>query len=260
MAWSKFLRWSLFSSVMALAGFSPAEAAPAGLPAGFVYLGDIDPTILQDMRYAGSHNFIGRPIAGYESAECVLTEKAARALAKVQLQLAAKRLSLIVWDCYRPTRATAEFIRWTKDPHDTKMKAEFYPRIDKSQIFELGYLSTRSAHSRGSTVDLGIAPMGAKVPKFDPSAKLVSCVAGKVERFEDGALDFGTGYDCMDELSATTSPGVGAEARKNRLMLRDLMMAAGFKSYRREWWHFELIDEPFPNQSFDFPIRPRTKA
>src|SRR5476649_1561408 len=127
MTWSKFLRWSFFSSVMALAGFSSAEAAPAGLPAGFVYLGDTDPTILQDIRYAGSHNFVGRPIAGYEAAECVLTEKSARALAKVQAQLKPKNLSLIVWDCYRPTRATAEFIRWSKDPNDTKMKAEFYP-------------------------------------------------------------------------------------------------------------------------------------
>src|ERR1700694_348660 len=143
MTWSKFLRWSFFSSVMALAGISSAEPAPAGLPAGFVYLGDIDPTILQDPRYAGAHNFVGRPIAGYEAAECVLTEKAARALAKVQSQLKAKNFSLIVWDCYRPSRATADFVQWTKDPRDTRMKAEFYPRIDKSQIFELGYLSTR---------------------------------------------------------------------------------------------------------------------
>src|SRR5476651_1100747 len=101
MTWSKFLRWSFFSSVMALAGFSPAQPAPAGLPAGFVYLADIEPSIVQDMRYAGSHNFVGRPIAGYEAAECVLTEKAARALARAQSQLAAKKLSLIVWDCYR---------------------------------------------------------------------------------------------------------------------------------------------------------------
>ena len=260
MMWSAFLRRSFFSTVLALAGLAPVEPAPVPLPSGFVYLEDIDSTIVQDMRYAGAHNFVGRPIAGYEAAECVLTEKAARALAKVQAQLAPKKLSLIVWDCYRPTRATAEFVRWTKDPRDTKMKAEFYPRIDKSQIFELGYLSTRSAHSRGSTVDLGIAPLGAKVPKFDPAAPLVSCIAGKDKRYEDGALDFGTGYDCMDELSSITHPGVSAEARKNRLMLHDLMVAAGFKPYRREWWHFELIDEPFPQQSFDFPIRPRKKA
>jgi D-alanyl-D-alanine dipeptidase len=245
---------------MALASMSSAAPAPPGLPSGFVYLSDIDPTILQDIRYAGPHNFIGRPIPGYEAAECVLTEKAARALAKVQAQLAPKNLSLLVWDCYRPTRATLEFIRWSKDPHDTKMKAEFYPRIDKTRIFELGYLSTRSAHSRGSTVDLGIAPLGATVPRFDQAAKLASCIGGKSQRYADGALDFGTGYDCMDEMSSTNHPGVSPEARKNRLMLRDLMVAAGFKPYHREWWHFELIDEPFPQQSFDFPIRPRTKT
>jgi D-alanyl-D-alanine dipeptidase len=244
---------------MALAGLSPAAPAPAELPAGFVYLGDIDPGIVQDIRYAGAHNFIGRPIAGYEAAECVLTEKAARALAKVQTQLASKTLSLIVWDCYRPARATADFVRWTKDPRDTRMKAEFYPRIDKSQIFELGYLSTRSAHSRGSTVDLGIVPMSAARPRFDPAAALAPCVAGKAQRFEDGTVDFGTGYDCMDELSATTHPAINPQARANRLMLRDRMVAAGFRPYRREWWHFELIDEPFPHQSFDFPIRARKK-
>lgn len=247
---------SLFS-VLSLAAMTPA--APAELPAGFVYLADIEPTIIPDLRYAGSHNFVGRPIPGYEANEIILTEKAARALTKVQAQLATKKLSLIVWDAYRPTRATAEFVRWTKDPRDTKMKGEFYPRIDKGQIFELGYLSSRSAHSRGSTLDLGIAQQGATVPKFDPAAKAVSCIAGKIERHPDGALDFGTGYDCMDELSATLHPDVGKEARANRIMLRDLMVAAGFKPYRREWWHFELIGEPFPNTSFDFPVRARPK-
>jgi zinc D-Ala-D-Ala dipeptidase len=258
MTWSFFLR-ALFSSVMAFVGLSPSASATADLPAGFVYLADIDPSIVRDIRYAGSHNFIGRPIAGYEAPECVLTEKAARALARVQAQLAPKKLSLIVWDCYRPTRATAEFVRWTKDPRDTKMKAEFYPRIDKSQIFELGYLSTRSAHSRGSTVDLGIMPLGGAVPRLQAGAPLTSCIAGQTQRFADGALDFGTGYDCMDELSATVHAAINAQAQTNRLMLRSLMVAAGFRPYRREWWHFELNDEPFPNTSFDFPIRARKK-
>jgi zinc D-Ala-D-Ala dipeptidase len=252
-----FLLGSFFSSVLALA-MTPTAAAPADLPAGFVYLADIDATIIQDLRYAGSHNFIGRPIAGYEANECIMTQKAARAVAKVQAQLAPKKLSLVVWDAYRPTRATADFIRWTKDPHDIKMKAEFYPRIDKSQIFELGYLSTRSAHSRGSTVDLGIAPLGASVPRYDPSKK-TACTAGKGDRAADGSLDFGTAYDCMDELSATLNPSISQEARNNRILLRDLMAAAGFKPYHREWWHFQLNDEPFPEQSFDFPIRARKR-
>jgi zinc D-Ala-D-Ala dipeptidase len=250
---------TLLPSVLALAGVAPAAPAPADLPPGFVYLANIEPSIIQDLRYAGLHNFIGRAIAGYEANEVIMTEKAARALAGVQAKLAPKQLSLIIWDAYRPTRATAEFIRWSKDAHDTRMKAEFYPRIDKSQIFELGYLSTRSAHSRGSTVDLGIASLGATVPKFDPAAKLISCLGGRIERHPDGALDFGTGYDCMDELSATLAPEIGKEARANRVMLRDLMVGAGFRPYRREWWHFELIDEPFPHASFDFPIRARPK-
>jgi D-alanyl-D-alanine dipeptidase len=257
MSWRSFLLETLLPGVLALAAVTPATPAPAGLPAGFVYLADIEPSIIQDLRYAGSHNFVGRPIAGYEANEVIMTEKAARALAKVQAKLAAGNLSLIVWDAYRPTRATAEFIRWSKDPADTRMKAEFYPNIDKGRIFELGYLSTRSAHSRGSTVDLGLAPLGATVPPYDMAAALAACTAGKTMRVEDGALDFGTGYDCMDVKSSTLASNVSAEAHKNRLMLRDLMVAAGFKPYHREWWHFELIAEPFPHDSFDFPIRAR---
>ena len=245
---------------MALTGPCAAAPAPAELAAGFVYLADIDASIVQDIRYAGAHNFVGRPIAGYQAAECVLTEQAARALAKVQSQLARKKLALIVWDCYRPARASADFVRWSKDASDTRMKAEFYPRIDKSRIFQLGYLSTRSAHSRGSTVDLGIVPASvSSAASYDPAAPLVSCIARKGERFDDGTIDFGTGYDCLDELATTTHPAISPQARANRLMLRELMLAAGFRPYRREWWHFELIDEPFPQQSFDFPIRPRTK-
>jgi len=123
------------------------------LPKGFVYLRDTDPTIVQDIRYAGSHNFVGRPIKGYLAAECILSDRAASALRTVQSMLAEKKLSLIVWDCYRPKRAVDDFLRWSKYPAQSEMKAEFYPRTDKQKLFALGYLATRSAHSRGSTVD-----------------------------------------------------------------------------------------------------------
>ena len=57
----RFIRAGFFLVVMML----PAPAlAGLGLPRGFVYLRDVDPTILQDIRYAGSHNFVGRPIKG----------------------------------------------------------------------------------------------------------------------------------------------------------------------------------------------------
>ena len=117
----------------------PAPAlAGSALPKGFVYLRDIDPTIVQDIRYAGSHNFVGRPIRGYLTAECILSVSAANALETVQRMLAEKKLSLIVWDCYRPKRAVEDFFQWSKDPTHSEMKAEFYPRTDKKSCSLLG--------------------------------------------------------------------------------------------------------------------------
>src|SRR5258707_13025431 len=143
----------------------PAPAlAGSALPKGFVYLRDLDPTIVQDIRYAGSHNFVGRPIRGYLAAECILSVSAANALETVQRMLTEKKLSLIVWDCYRPKRAVEDFFQWSKDPARAEMKTEFYPRTDKQSLFALGYLAVRSAHSRGSTVDLGIVPSAFSMP------------------------------------------------------------------------------------------------
>jgi D-alanyl-D-alanine dipeptidase len=246
-----FIRFLIVLTSLMLPVQAPAGAA---LPRGFVYLRDVDPTIAQDIRYAGSHNFVGRPVRGYLAAECILSEPAARALATVQRMLAAKALSLIVWDCYRPMRAVADFLQWSRDPTRTEMKAEFYPRTDKRNLFALGYLATRSAHSRGSTVDLGIVPAGSSLPPSPGSSQpLKACILPKGERFEDGTIDLGTGYDCLDMLGNTSNARVGAEALNNRQMLKSRMKAAGFRPYFREWWHFELIAAPF-DQGFDFEV------
>jgi D-alanyl-D-alanine dipeptidase len=239
-----------------LAMLLPPIAAWAGsvLPKGFVYLREVDPTIVQDIRYAGSHNFVGRPIKGYLAAECILSEPAAHALKVVQNKLASKNLSLIVWDCYRPKRAVDDFLQWSRDPARTEMKAEFYPHTDKQSLFALGYLAVRSAHSRGSTVDLGIVPSAVSLaPQPGPRPSLKPCTAPKGERFEDGTIDFGTGYDCLDVLGTTSNARVGAVASGNRQMLKSTMREAGFRPYFREWWHFELANEPF-NNGFDFDI------
>src|SRR5882757_3619604 len=233
---------------------APALAGPA-LPEGFVYLRDIDPTIVQDIRYAGSHNFVGRPIRSYLAAECILSVSAANALETVQRMLIEKKLSLIVWDCYRPKRAVEDFFQWSKDPTHSEMKAEFYPRTDKEKLFALGYLAKRSAHSRGSTVDLGIVPTAFTfAPAPNSSQSLKACTAPKGERFEDGTIDFGTGYDCLDAFGNTSNAVVGAIARYNRQTLKSYMKGAGFRSYAREWWHFELVDEPFNRDGFDFEV------
>jgi D-alanyl-D-alanine dipeptidase len=249
-SWRKMLA-GLVLILMALP--VPALAGTA-LPRGFVYLRDTDPTIVQDIRYAGSHNFAGRPIEGYRAAECILSDRAAIALKTVQGMLAERKLSLIVWDCYRPRRAVDDFLRWSRDPTHAEMKAEFYPRTDKQKLFALGYLATRSAHSRGSTVDLGIVPSTFSWPAPNPTPALKACTLPKGERFEDGTIDLGTGYDCLDVLGNTSNASVGEVARRHRQLLKSTMAKAGFRPYAREWWHFELVDQPFGREGFDFEV------
>jgi D-alanyl-D-alanine dipeptidase len=245
----------LISGLVLILMTLPVRAlAGTALPKGFVYLRDTDPTVVQDIRYAGSHNFVGRPIEGYLAAECILSDRAATALKTVQRMLAEKKLSLIVWDCYRPRRAVDDFLRWSKDPTRAEMKAEFYPRTDKQKLFALGYLATRSAHSRGSTVDLGIVPSTFSLPPQNPLPALKACTLPKGERFEDGTIDLGTGYDCLDVLGNTSNASVGEVALRNRQLLKSTMAKAGFRPYAREWWHFELVSEPFDRPGFDFEV------
>src|SRR5262249_9629255 len=109
------------ASLLGRIGCACAVAAVLAVPgqaadgARFVYLHAVAPAIVQDMRYAGAHNFIGHPIDGYGAAECILTLKAARALAHVEALLLPRGFGLIMWDCYRPARAVREFVRWTMD-------------------------------------------------------------------------------------------------------------------------------------------------
>jgi len=227
-------------------------AAQSGLPEGFVHLADVAPTIRQDIRYAGSRNFLGRPVAGYVAGECILTRRAAEALASAQAEIAPRGLTLVVWDCYRPATAVADMMAWTRDSADQRMKAVFYPAVDKARLSVEGYLSSRSTHSRGSTVDLGIARIGAA-----PGLAGGACTAPAGQRLDDGALDFGTSYDCFDPAAHVRAPGIGREAAANRAMLASLMQRNGFRAYAKEWWHFQLVNEPFPGRVFDFPVMRR---
>jgi len=224
------------------------------LPDGFIHLVDVDPTIVQDMRYATVHNFTGAVVPGYEAGTCILTHQAADALAKVQAAVKAQGFALVVWECYRPAQAVQSFVAWAKGP-DESAKAEFYPRVPKSELFERGYIASRSRHSSGSTVDLGLAPAGTTaVPQWQAGMSQVDCTAPYGERFVDGTVDMGTGYDCFDSL-AHADATVGPAATANRAVLAQAMIAAGFQPYAEEWWHFTLKDEPFRDQVFDFPVR-----
>lgn len=225
------------------------------LPKGFVYLSEVDPTIVQDMRYAGYHNFVGRPIAGYETKTCILTSEAAEALKNIQASLKPQHLSLKVYDCYRPQMAVEDFYTWSKDPSDNKMKAEFYPNVDKSQLFQMGYIARRSSHTMGSTVDLTLVPVPTpNEAVYTPGQRLVACYAPYSRRFKDNSIDMGTGYDCLDVRSHYLYKRIKQKAEQNRTLLRSVMIKNGFEPYAMEWWHFTLKNQPYPDHYFNFPV------
>ena len=221
---------------------------------GFVFLRAIDPSVMEEIRYAGYHNFAGHPLPGYHSARCVMSRAAAEALSKAQCAAAKRGLSLKVYDAYRPQKAVDFIIRWCNDPTDLIMKDEFYPRLEKSRIIPDGYLSPKSSHSRGSTVDVTLVPVPPPAQAgYKPGDKLVDATLPKGARFDDNSIEMGTGYDAFDPKAHTFSAGVTGQARENRLMLKQMMEEAGFEPYEQEWWHFTLRDEPF-KESFDFDI------
>jgi D-alanyl-D-alanine dipeptidase len=201
-------------------------------PDGFVDAASVAPGLIVEARYATAHNFVGRPIDGYERPICYLTRPAAAALAQVVADLEPHGLTLKVYDCYRPVRAVAHFVRWARSLRDQTMKAEFYPDVDKSTLFRDGYIAAHSGHSRGSTVDLTVA-----------------------RRTDGKALDMGTPFDFFSPHSWPSDRGIGRGAQDNRALLAQAMRRRGFRPYDKEWWHFTLRHEPYPETYFDFPVR-----
>lgn len=199
------------------------------LPEGFVYISDVIPTVREDIRYAGSHNFVGCPVDGYFAPRGVLREEAALALKSAADAFEAKGLYLLIYDAYRPQRAVDHFVRWAKDLSDTKMKAEFYPTLEKSELFPRGYIAVYSGHSRGMTVDLTLTD-------------------------RDGTpLDMGGEFDWFSKISSHDYEDLTPAQKANRRMLRETMLEAGFEDYSEEWWHYTLPSDA-PKVYYDFPI------
>lgn len=226
------------------------------LPKGFSYLEQHDASILQEIRYAGSHNFVGSPIDGYEEHKCVVSNAVGQALAKVQAALKPHQLSLKVYEAYRPLRAGAHFLKWALSSDDQTMKTEFYPAIEKNTLFDQGYIAFRSQHTRGCAVDVTLVPLPTPAQAtYQPGDPVLDGRLPKGQRFDDNSIEMGTSFDCLDEMAHTHNPKISDEAKKNRAFLLEIMSAHGFENYSKEWWHFSLKQEPFPNMYFDFPIR-----
>lgn len=192
---------------------------------------ELVPEIAIDARYYSRRNFTGERVDGYRANKVLVTRPTARALAKAERELNEKGLGLLIFDGYRPIQAVEHFVRWSASPEDSATKAKYHPDHDKAELFELGYISKMSGHSRGSTVDLTLIDLRTRTP-----------------------LDMGTPFDFFGSASAPLSEEVTAGQRANRMRLREVMLRHGFQPLENEWWHFTLNDEPYPDTYFDFPV------
>ena len=227
----------------------------AARAADFVLLGDLAPDIVQSMRYATPVNFTGARVPGYETGTCILTRPTAEALAKVQDQLAAKGFGLVVFDCYRPQRAVTAFVDWSRKPDiDADPAKRFHaPAVPARRLFAEGYIAERSGHSRGHTVDLGLIALGTELTPPDALPTEGDCTTTSPSG--DALPDMGSSFDCLDARSWKTAKGLTSEQRRHRETLRSAMLAAGFRPYDKEWWHFSYPPGD-PGKAFDFPVDP----
>jgi D-alanyl-D-alanine dipeptidase len=197
----------------------------------FAFVDELVPGVRWDAKYATWDNFTGKPVEGYLANRIVGTRKLCAALDRARARAASIGLGLLLWDGYRPQRAVDSFLRWSKRPEDGRTKLRHYPNIDRPEMFEKGYVVTRSGHSRGGSVDLTLYDLatGERTP-------------------------MGGDHDLMDAISHHGADGITPLEATNRRCLRSLMEASGFHSYECEWWHYTLADEPYPHTYFDFPI------
>lgn len=252
------MRMDLVKSLLiaAIAITTVASASGQSLPGGFVYLRDIDPSIIQDIRYATPNNFVGRPLAGYGAGECVVKREVGLRLKAVQQELAAQNLSLKMFDCYRPARASLDMVKWSQNGHETAADRRYNPKIPKTELFRLGYIASRSQHSTGTALDLTLVDLKAdNSAKIDPSKSYADCTAPVAARLPEGSVDMGTGYDCTDAKGHTAAPWITQDQRTWRKRLVAAMAKQGFVNYSKEWWHFSLPGAG--EAAYDFPIQPR---
>lgn len=226
------MKFNLCLSIyLALFGIQ-VKAQQQTMPSDFVYVKDVIPTISLDIRYFGKHNFTGRPVHGYEKPVAILTKRAALALLHVEKHLNGKGLGLKIFDAYRPQRSVNHFKTWSLATDDTLAKAEFYPGLNKKNLFKLGFIATKSGHSRGSTVDLTM-----------------------IDLKDHKEIDMGGTFDFFGAVSHHNYTNLTAKQKENRKLLRTTMAKFGFKSYDKEWWHYTLQDEPYQKTYFDFIVK-----
>jgi D-alanyl-D-alanine dipeptidase len=216
----------LFSIPLCNASVSSTDSS------GFVVLTDVVPEAIVELRYYTLYNFIGDRIRGYEEPVCLVTREAASALKNVNNEFLPLGYTIKVYDAYRPQMAVDHFVEWSRNLNDTRMQNYFYPEESKADLFAHGYISSKSGHSRGSTIDLTIYDLR-----------------------NDCDVDMGGNFDYFGYRSYPDYPYITDQQKKNRQLLRSIMLKHGFRGIDTEWWHFTLIQEPYPYTYFTFPVK-----
>ena len=198
----------------------------------FVSLTEAVPDAILEIRYFSTYNFVGERIDGYLAPTALMTREAADSLKAVSDDVMRLGYRLKIYDAYRPQCAVDHFVRWAADVADTTMRRYFYPDVDKSLLFEKGYIYEKSGHTRGSTVDLTL---------FDMTT--------------EKEVDMGGTFDWFGLESHPDYRDITEEQFANRMILRQAMLRHGFNPLAEEWWHFTLKNEPFPDTYFTFPVR-----
>lgn len=234
-------RWLALACLLGASGAiradQPVTLSPArtAAEADLVDIRTLVPDIAEDIKYAGRDNFVGSTVDGYLAPKCMLKRPVAQALARVEHALRARHMRLKLWDCYRPARAVAHFVRWAHDLSDQRTKPAHYPKLDKRVL--LGdYIAPVSGHSRGATMDLTLQQCDARDRQCTP-------------------LDMGTPFDFFDVRAHTETADVTPAQHANRLRLREAMEREGFKNYPLEWWHYTWANEPTPQTIYDVPVK-----
>lgn len=222
----------IFAILLCACGGAFGQATASYPPMGFVYLNQALPGAQYDIRYYGQHNFTNRRVPGYEKPVALLTKEAATALRKVQVQLDSLGYQLKIFDAYRPQKAVNSFVKWARLANDTLGKREFYPKVNKRYLFDLGYIASRSGHSRGSTVDLTL-----------------------VDKKTLAEIDMGSSFDFFGEISHHNTKQISVRQKANRAILRRTMEKFHFRAYQEEWWHYTLEKEPYPGTYFNFNVK-----
>ena len=222
--------------------------------ADLVYLDCYAPSLMTSARYATNENLTGIPLDGYFAERVAIKLPVAKALLEVNEELRPLGYQLVIYDGYRPQRAVRHFVNWQKlpeDSHENKMK--YYPNLEKSDLFCLGYISEHSVHCTGYAVDLTLIKLGENLRA--PVVRESTLSDGqKISVIDDGTIDMGTSFDFMHEASNPASELVSEEQFANRIILKKVMLRHNFEPIAEEWWHFNYKNR-HSTDAYDFPIR-----